>query len=239
MGAVVGIATACTSDVDLQPLKSTDLMTFPSDQTTTFRNIEGKQGRRQKIIAHGRSLSVDLLPADWCNADVVHLAPVADEIELELLDRIRPDSLFMTPQGWLRGWDENGDVFKKSWQNIDDALAKARATVCSFEDLDNDRSAALEMAQKTPLLVVTRSEQGAMLFLDGEKHEIDGIDVEAVDSTGSGDIFAAVFFFELTSGSSPHQAALRANYLAACSVSRYWLDSIPTQTEIEHARGSF
>ncbi len=238
MGAEVGIVTACAADVDLQALMPTDLITIPSEQTTTFRNVEIMGKRTQNISARGRSISLDMLPAEWRNADVVHLAPVADEIELESLDLIPPASLYMTPQGWLRSWDENGMVSKRSWLGVGEALSEARAVVCSLEDLGDDLSAALEMANQIPLLVVTRSENGATLFVDGKMDEIDGIEVETIDSTGSGDIFAAVFFIEISSGCDPLQAAHRSNYLAACSVTRLWLDSIPTQSEIAFARGS-
>jgi sugar/nucleoside kinase (ribokinase family) len=238
LGAEVGIVTACAADVDLKPLMTTDLITFPSEQTTTFSNLERPQGRAQKISARARTLSLDMLPTYWRNAEILHLAPVADEIDLDALDQIASASLFITPQGWLRAWDESGRIIKKSWQHISDILSLCHSAVCSAEDLDNDPAAARGMASQVPLLVITRSGQGATLYLNGKEHVIEAMRVDVADSTGSGDIFAAVFFFEIQSGSDPHDAALRANYLAGCSVTRRWLESIPTQSEIERARGN-
>lgn len=240
LGAEVGILTACAADVDLGPLLGTKLITFPSSETTRFENRELATGRSQTILSRARMLTLDMLPTDWRTADIVHLAPIADEVQLDLLGEIQTDSIFMTPQGWLRSWDEEGRVEVRSWEYVADALPAARAVVCSLEDLGGDLDAAARMAHQTSLLVVTCSEAGALLFIDGQKQEsIEGLQVEELDPTGAGDIFAAAFFIELASGGDPFDAARRANYLAANSVTRSGLASIPTQFEIETAGGSF
>jgi sugar/nucleoside kinase (ribokinase family) len=238
LGAQVGIVTACAADVNLQPLLGTELITFPSLGTTRFKNRELPTGRSQIILERAGRLTLDMLPPDWRSADIIHLAPIADEVQFNFAGELPADRVFMTPQGWLRTWDQDGRVAHKSWENIAEIIPDARAVVCSLEDLGADLAAAREMASLTSLLAVTRSQAGALLFIGGQKHEIAGHQVEEVDPTGAGDIFAAVFFFELVSGSDPLDAAQRANYLAARSVTRSGLESVPTQTEIETARGS-
>jgi sugar/nucleoside kinase (ribokinase family) len=237
LGADVSVLTTCASDTDLTALQNTELITLPSPETTTFENIELQSGRIQKICSRARLLSLDMIPPDWHNSEILHLAPIANEIELDKLGELSSDSLFMTPQGWLRVWGENGQVAHKPWQSVIDTLTAARAVVCSLEDLNNNLEAADEIALQISCLVITLSEQGALLFVDGRRFEIEGIAVEESDPTGSGDIFAAAFFMELTSGNDPYLAVRRANYLAAGSVTREGLASIPTQFEIERARG--
>jgi sugar/nucleoside kinase (ribokinase family) len=237
LGADVGILTACAADVDLQPIAGTELISFPSSESTVFRNREHASGRTQTLVSRSRSLSLDMLPVEWRGANVIHLAPIADEIELNMLGEFHSDSIFMTPQGWMRQWDVSGIVQQRSWRHIREALASARAVVCSLEDLGNDPVEAEAVAQVVRLLVVTLSENGAWLFEAGSRTEIAGMQVEEVSPTGAGDIFAAVFFFEITDGSDPLAAARRANYLAAQSITRVGLESIPTQLEIQRARG--
>jgi sugar/nucleoside kinase (ribokinase family) len=54
-----------------------------------------------------------------------------------------------------------------------------------------------------------------------------------LDPTGAGDIFAAAFFFRLYNTRDPWEAARFATQLAAISVTRSGLQSIPTQEEIQ------
>jgi sugar/nucleoside kinase (ribokinase family) len=57
--------------------------------------------------------------------------------------------------------------------------------------------------------------------------------MEEVDGTGSGDIFAAAFLVRLYHTRDPWEAARFATQLAARSVTRVGLKSIPTSQEIE------
>ncbi len=180
-----------------------------------------------------------MLPTEWHRAGVIHLAPIANEVELDSFDELQVESIYMTPQGWLRRWDEKGIVSYNPWQNLREALAAAHAVVCSIEDLGGDPDEAEALSQVANLLVVTRGEHGAWIFEGGTRKTIEGIQVEQVDPTGAGDIFAATFFTEIASGVEAQQAARRANYLAAQSVTREGLESIPTQVEIEKAKGEY
>ncbi|MDF1500473.1 MAG: PfkB family carbohydrate kinase [Anaerolineales bacterium] len=238
LGAHVGIITACADDLDLQPLMHMELVAHPSSSTTTFTNRELQSGREQTLQSRAEKLTIDVVPLSWRRAAIIHLAPIADEIDLDMLDALPAASIYLTPQGWLRTWDQDGRIARKEWDAIATQLALARAVVCSSEDLGHDAHAAHRMAQKTRVLAVTRSHQGAWLFVEGERSEIPGEDVEEVDPTGSGDIFSAAFFWELHGGSNPFQAAQFANRLAARSVTRAGLDAIPTDDEIAKARGS-
>ncbi|MFP3855064.1 MAG: carbohydrate kinase family protein, partial [Anaerolineales bacterium] len=62
-------------------------------------------------------------------------------------------------------------------------------------------------------------------------------EVETVDPTGAGDIFAACFISRYLETKDPEESARFANELAAFSTTREGMDSIPTAEEIERARG--
>ena len=57
--------------------------------------------------------------------------------------------------------------------------------------------------------------------------------VEQVDPTGAGDIFAATLFISLKHGDSPRDAAARANCVAAQSVTRKQMAGLPTPADFE------
>ena len=57
--------------------------------------------------------------------------------------------------------------------------------------------------------------------------------VAEIDTVGSGDIFAAAFFVRLYTTRDPWEAARFATQLAAFSVTRQGMNSIPTIDEIE------
>jgi sugar/nucleoside kinase (ribokinase family) len=238
LGAQVGIVTTCGQDIELKSLSHIELITHSSDATTTFINREGPSGRSQRIQARAEPLSMDMIPPTWRDAEIVHLAPIADEIDQSIADMLPKNSLCLTPQGWLRKWDVRGDVERKHWSSIAELLASAHAVVCSMEDLGHDPSAPNQMGDHIPILVVTRGQYGAWLFVDGTKSNIAGEAVNEVDPTGSGDIFSAAFFWDLYQGQDPYRAAQFANKLAARSVTRAGLDAVPTHSEIEALRGS-
>jgi len=60
--------------------------------------------------------------------------------------------------------------------------------------------------------------------------------VAVTDPTGAGDIFAAAFFTAHAESGDPLQAARLATAVAARSVTRRGLASVPTRQEIQAAR---
>jgi sugar/nucleoside kinase (ribokinase family) len=67
----------------------------------------------------------------------------------------------------------------------------------------------------------------------GAWRQIPAPNVEEVDATGAGDIFAAAFFIQLSQSRNPWEAAAFANDIAAQSVTAPGLQGIPTKRELE------
>jgi len=82
-----------------------------------------------------------------------------------------------------------------------------------------DCEAAVAMVKpKVPLLVVTRSEKGAIAFENGTRVEVPAEPVsQVVDTTGAGDLFAAGFLTGLTQ-SRPLDQCLRMGAIAAAEI---------------------
>jgi len=68
--------------------------------------------------------------------------------------------------------------------------------------------------------VVTLGDRGAAVVDSTGVHPVDGIDVDAVDSTGAGDSFTGAFAVGIAEGMNPVEAAGFANMVAATSVTK-------------------
>jgi sugar/nucleoside kinase (ribokinase family) len=235
LGLQVRAITAAAKDIDLSQLNDIEVHNITSTQSTTFENRYTSAGRFQ--ILHGRAsdISYQDVPPGWQITKIVHLGPIANEVDVTLLESF-PDSLMcITPQGWLRQWDEDGKIQMMGWDQIRDLLPRADAVVISMEDLTSEVRAAQEMADHCKILAVTDAARGAKVFWNGQRHDLPAPTVEEIDPTGSGDIFAAAFFVRLYQTDNPLEAARFANYLAAASVTRRGLASTPTADEIQGA----
>jgi len=205
-----------------------------SPTTTTFRNQDTSPGRVQHLHASASHIQPGMFFQGSYSADIIHIAPVADECPWELLKIFPQGRIVSTPQGWFRTWDNRGLV---SHQNVaPQRLADFYAVVLSIEDLNGDLSYARTLAGIVPISVVTEGHRGARLFWQGNEHIFSAFKAQEKDPCGAGDIFAAAFFTALDDGNSPRAAVRFANRLAAFSVSRVGLDSVPTAQEIQQAK---
>jgi hypothetical protein len=247
LGLNVAVLTSAAPDLPLAQIwPGIPAHCIPSASTTTFENRYNDGQRRQVLRATASKIGPDDIPPRWRQAALVHLGPVAQEVDPALAAEFPSSLVGITPQGWLRAWDESGQVYPHSQgkERIGGLLACQNgpcpgAVVLSIEDVGGDEKLVAEWAARTdqPLLVVTRGERGATLYVGGKADHIPAPRVRAVDPTGAGDIFAAAFFAGLLKSGDPHRAARLAVCLASASVMRPGLDGIPTAAEIERCRG--
>jgi sugar/nucleoside kinase (ribokinase family) len=232
LGLRVGIVTAVGPDVSLAPLEGIQIASLPVEQSTTFENIYTPQGRIQYLYNKGPDLGYHIIPEIWRHAPIVHLGPLDQEVEPSLV-REFPDSLVgITPQGWLRTWDKENRVHLCEWPEANYMLSQASAAVLSLEDLANDEKRVEEMVPSSRVLVVTEGAAGSRLFWNGDVRRFRPPQVTEVDPVGAGDIFAAAFFYRLSTTRDPWEAARFATILAANSVTRPGLLGVPTDDEV-------
>ncbi len=238
LGCRVGVITSVGVDLDLDPiLMGISVACIPSKTTTTFENRYTPLGRRQILHHPATTIEGDMWPLHW-RAAIVHIGPVAGECAPSLLSALdRPGNhplVGITPQGWMRRCTAQGDVLPRPWEGAEaDAwLRRADAVVVSDEDVQRDPTWVARYAPRTSLLVITHGADGCTVYHRGESCSFLAPSVPEVDPTGAGDIFAATFFIALQRTGDPWQAARLANCLAAHSVTRSGLESIPTPEEI-------
>ena len=233
LGLRVGIVTSWGADLSLGPLSRIPIVNLPSEHSTTFENISTPEGRLQTVFHVANTIDLNLIPDLWLNAPIVHLGPVAQEVEPTLVRHLSNSLIGTTPQGWLRAWDEKGRVVPTEWPEAAFVLSNVGAAVIGMEDLDYDEARIEEMATACRVLAVTEQSDGVRLFWHGDVRRFRPPSVIELDTTGAGDIFAAAFFFRLYNTRDPWEAARFATQLAAISVTRSGLQSIPTQEEIQ------
>ena len=99
-----------------------------------------------------------------------------------------------------------------------DILFANEAEITSLTQEEDFDAAVASAAARLPLLVVTRSEQGALAVEGGRRVEVAAELVDkVVDTTGAGDLFAAGFLTGLSRGRS-NEESLRMGAIAAAEI---------------------
>jgi sugar/nucleoside kinase (ribokinase family) len=233
LGLRVGVITASGSETDLNIMKDILVVSASSPKSTTFENIYTESGRKQVLHHWAEPLSFENVPDAWKRTDIIHLGPVAGEVDATLPVSFSPSLLGLTPQGWMRAWDETGQVRRMDWEFAEQALGQAGAVVVSIEDVGGDEEKIEFMAAHTRILAVTEGAAGSRLYWHGDQRRFRAPEMYEIDATGAGDIFAAAFFIRLLTTQDPWEAARFATQLSAHSVTRKGLDGVPTPEEIQ------
>lgn len=235
LGLRVGVLTACEDCLSTPELDAAGVQVIGlrSDETTTFENKYTPNGRVQYLHQVAPSLDFSMIPEPWRTTPIIHLGPVAREVD-PTLARAFPDSFVgLTPQGWMRSWNAAGEVSFAEWPEAAFVLQYANAAVMSIEDVRGNESIVEEMASSARVLVVTEGVNGCRLYWNGDVRRFRPPQMTETDPTGAGDIFAAAFFIRLANTRDPWEAARFATNLAAYSVLRYGLDGVPRPDEIQ------
>jgi sugar/nucleoside kinase (ribokinase family) len=233
LGLRVGVVTSAGSDAPLEAFEGVQIVSIPSEFSTTFENIKTDNGRKQTLHHQAAQITIEHIPQVWKNAPIIHLAPIAQELDSTMPAQLSAALIGITPQGWMRAWNEKGEVSASAWENNEQALRHAGAVVMSVEDVNRDLELVEAMAHQTRVLCVTEGESGSVLYWNGDRRRFRPPLVKEVDATGAGDIFAAAFFTRMYTTRDPWEAARFATNLAAYSVTRTGLNGIPTQQEVE------
>jgi ribokinase len=108
--------------------------------------------------------------------------------------------------------------------------------VFSEEDIEEAPELEQEFAHSVRHLFVTRAERGGTYYHQGEAVHYDTPQVEVVNPTGAGDVFAAALLSGLHVTNNDMMASIGiAARLGAISVTRWWLEGSPTAGEVQAA----
>lgn len=237
-GLRVGVVTAAGPDLDLSPVKRLRLQVIESPESTSFVNEYVDGTRHQRLLGRATDLDLESVPKSWRSAELVHLAPIADEVDPGLAHEFPQATLLVTPQGWLRRWNAEGWISRKNEEDVFQTLPPGDIVVLSEEDINQDSEWVERLAERYPLFVLTAAERGVRVFQDGASTHVPAPAAEPVDPVGAGDIFASAFAIRYDETGDPIEAARFANQLASGSVERVGLESVPTSEQVEAARNA-
>ncbi|MFP3896757.1 MAG: PfkB family carbohydrate kinase [Anaerolineales bacterium] len=201
-------------------------------QTTTFKNVYSCRRRRQYIQSCAPPLVAADMPVGWTHAAMVHLGPVAQEVDGGLIRSLSSSFLGLTLQGWLRRWDRDGLVSYAPWDGAASALGMADVAVLSLEDLEGDEGRLAPYLSAARHLVLTRGRQGATVYYEGEVVHTPAYRVREVDPTGAGDVFATAYFVHFFETRDVRKALCFANAAASFVVETVGAASIPSREQI-------
>ena len=234
LGRAPGIVTRLAPDFVMPDvLHDVAVTRVPSAHTTTFHNIYRDGHRQQFLLSVADAIQPDDIPSDWRAAPIVHLGPLNRELDPRFA-KLFPDALVgVTPQGWLRQWDETKRVRMRPWEEAPEILPHVDVLVLSEEDLNGTASLINEYARLTRIAVMTQGARGCVVFTQGQERQIPGFPAREVDPTGAGDVFAAAFLIRLHETGDPFESARFANATASFCVGAPGVTGIPTRKQVE------
>lgn len=233
LGASVHVLTTCQSKLDLDQRLQWDVK--PDEATTVFENrYDPHTGRRQQLLlAQAGTVELKRLADLNIRPDIVHLAPVANEVDCSSIPTLPQDTwLVASPQGWMRRTDEQKRVYHVGWEGAEALLPHLKALALSEEDIDGDLDLVRHYASIVPYVLYTVGYNGAILF-QGEDHiHIDAERARVVDPTGAGDVIAAAFFVRLRETNDPIEAVRFGTIAAAMAIEAEGTRGIPNRERI-------
>jgi sugar/nucleoside kinase (ribokinase family) len=219
------LTSAAVEDSWQADLPQVAVTQIDSPATTCFENVYSDGNRQQTIHAVAGTLVKADVPQAWLRAAIVHLAPIANEVDPALIDNFSNSLVGLSPQGWMRRWDADGRVYAVEWADAERLLPVAAATFISEEDVSHPGDVE-RYASMSPLLVQTAGAAGCTVFCHGEQRHFPAPETQLVDPTGAGDCFAAAYLVRLLqTGCDPWESARFANAVAARTVAWRGIDA--------------
>lgn len=239
LGRKPAIVTRAGDDVDLSILRAlADVYVLPAEHTTTFANIYTPTGRVQYCYTPSPPIAAADIPAHLRAPRIALLGPLVNEVQPDVALAFAPETLVAAvPQGWMRGWDNDGRVYPIAWDSAAEILPHLDALILSIEDIDGDLSLVDGFLEHTSLVVITEYRDGSTVYRRTPDREVQVIPVpprpaSEVDPTGAGDTFATAFLLRLEQSRDPLDAARYANVTASFGVEGQGVSGIPTHQQV-------
>ena len=235
LGFQARVITAVGNDFDRRNplLNGIEVIYQESYNTTVFDNRYREDGqRKQSILALGAKLTPRHITADCCEAEVVYLCPIADEVDPDCVHRFNDSLIGVTPQGWMRHRKSDSRVLAKYWNSAALILPYADVLILSDEDLNTYPDELEKYIELTKIVVLTKGKHGATLYENGRVLDSNAYPANEIDPTGAGDVFAAAFLIKYYETQSPQEALNFAHCAASFAVEGRHTANIPTLDSI-------
>ena len=182
----------------------------PGEVTTCFELTYKTdfEDRTLKLKSKGSPLILDDLPKDF-HAKALHLAPIANEITLEVAEELKKCSecLCVDPQGLVRAFDVEGNVSETAVVDnhifgLTDIFKSSIVEIYRLTGESEVKSAMRAIHDVgVETVIVTMGIKGSVLSVEGAFYNIDPCPSQVlVDPTGAGDVFIGSFLAEYVRG---------------------------------------
>jgi sugar/nucleoside kinase (ribokinase family) len=222
-------------NLDILAGENIQIVVQDAEVPTTFINVYQADRRVQTLPHWAGEIDLRGLPPHWRNAKVVHLGPIADELDPRQCTGLTSQFLGVTPQGWMRDWprQKGGRVQHIPLRLPGELLGLIDCAIVSIEEIAYARDVIQRVGDRR-LGVVTQGPDGARIIAGGQKFELPGFKVPVKDLTGAGDVFAAAFFLKASDRTvSAERAGTFANAVAGLSLSDVGAQSVPHMKEVD------
>ena len=203
-------------------------------QATVLTNASVAGRRVQTIHSWAGRIDLSGVPPQWRSAGIVHLAPIAQEIDPRQVGRLNPGFFGATPQGWMRHWSAErlGAISLGQLRLPNELLGRIDALVLSSEEQALARE-VIDAVSRRGLVAITRGPQGAEIIDRGRSIDIPAVPIRALDDTGAGDVFAAALFVMRADQESTIASGRAAAVAAGLSIQQWGPNGVPTREAVE------
>lgn len=236
LGYSVGILTSAADNFpEPDLLHDIELVRLPSPTTTTFRNDYAGDKRRQYVSNVAASITAADIPTAWLTAKIALLGPVADEVHADVVRAFSEQTLVaVSPQGWMRQWDDTGRVKPRAWLEAADILPQVDALILSQEDLGSYTERLSTYLMLAPLVALTRGHEGVTIYRKRERPlDVPPFPAQVLDPTGAGDSFATGFLISFYETHDALQAARFGNATASLAIQAKGAAGMPTREQVQ------
>jgi len=246
MGGNVGIVSKVGRDLDDEALSIFEEVGIEAsirrtDGLTTCFELEYLSGgRRLRLRERCEPILFEDVPKNFLEADSLLISPIAREISPDFVKRISRETdspVAIDLQGFVRRFDDSGNVFFDTWREGEHVLPSVNIVKCSKREAvaatgcDDIYEAAQEILNFGPeIVIVTLGEEGVLIrgkenFYIPPKTRPEKV----VETTGAGDIFFGVFLLEYVLTGDVKISGHTAVFVAARSVERKGMDRFITR----------
>jgi len=206
---------------------------YISESTTEFNNIYQNGHRQQFILSVAEKIYAKHIPPEWRNTEIAYICPVANEVAVDVVRAFSNAIIGVTPQGWMRRWDDKHRVFPKRWEKPEKILPYVDALILSIDDIADFPDELERYIELTKIVVLTKNKQGATLYKDGKSIDFPAYKTIENDPTGAGDVFSAAFLTKYYETLDASEATDFANCVASFAVEEKGIKGIPSYEQVQ------
>jgi len=212
------------NNIDLSGLKQVE------GETTTKFSVKYQASWKRKLQL--RACAPPITASDISSslaAKVVHIAPIADELSVEVMRKLRKSAslLSLDPQGFVRGFTARGNVRRKRWTDssfleLADVYKSSLNEALLVTGAVDLRQAARRIRDfGVRIVIVTQGMRGSVLLFDEVFQKVPACKPRAlVDPTGAGDAYIGAFLAEYIRNKDPFWCACVGSAMASFVVEK-------------------